>query len=111
MQEPETSGHLPDGEENVATGHKSSGARPVVSTDIWSGPSQTPNGQPLNVLPSGNPPGACPLAARYWTAPTMLKIGRYMATIMPPTTTPSRTIITGSISESRFSTAASTSSS
>jgi hypothetical protein len=48
---------------------------------------------------------------RYCTALIMSKIGRYMATTMPPTTTPRNTIITGSINESRFDTAASTSSS
>ncbi|MDB4971572.1 MAG: hypothetical protein JWN44_7261 [Myxococcales bacterium] len=47
----------------------------------------------------------------YCTALIMSKIGRYMATTMPPTTTPRNTIITGSINESRFDTAASTSSS
>ena len=47
----------------------------------------------------------------YCTALIMSKIGRYMATTMPPTTTPRNTIITGSISDSRFDTAASTSSS
>ena len=47
----------------------------------------------------------------YCTALIMSKIGRYIATTMPPTTTPRNTIITGSISESRLDTAASTSSS
>ncbi|CAN5854038.1 hypothetical protein BH11GEM2_BH11GEM2_35720 [soil metagenome] len=47
----------------------------------------------------------------YCTALIMSKIGRYMATTMPPTTTPRNTIITGSMSDSRFDTAASTSSS
>jgi hypothetical protein len=42
---------------------------------------------------------------------TMSKIGRYIATTMPPTTTPRNTIMTGSISDSRPDTAASTSSS
>jgi len=42
---------------------------------------------------------------------TMSKIGRYIATTMPPTTTPRNTIIIGSISASRPDTAASTSSS
>src|SRR5580765_6548819 len=42
---------------------------------------------------------------------TMSKIGRYIATTMPPTTTPRNTIITGSISARRPDTAASTSSS
>jgi hypothetical protein len=45
------------------------------------------------------------------TAFTMSKIGRYMATTMPPTTTPSTTIMIGSMSESSVPTAASTSSS
>jgi hypothetical protein len=47
----------------------------------------------------------------YCTAFIMSKIGRYMATTMPPTITPSTTIITGSISESSEETATSTSSS
>ncbi len=47
----------------------------------------------------------------YCTALIMSKIGRYMATTMPPTTTPRNTIMIGSISESRPLTAASTSSS
>jgi hypothetical protein len=54
--------------------------------------------------PSGdNPP--------YDTALIMSKIGRYMATIIPPTTAPRKTIIMGSMAERRASTAASTSSS
>ena len=52
-----------------------------------------------------------PLCRPYCTALIMSKIGRYMATTMPPTTTPRNTIITGSSIESRFDTAASTSSS
>ena len=47
----------------------------------------------------------------YCTALIMSKMGRYMATTMPPTTTPRNTIITGSIKLSRLLTAASTSSS
>jgi len=47
----------------------------------------------------------------YWIAFTMSKIGRYMATTMPPTITPSTTIITGSISERSALTATSTSAS
>ena len=50
-------------------------------------------------------------AAAYWTAFTMSKIGRYIATTMPPTITPSTTIIMGSSSDSSALTAASTSSS
>jgi hypothetical protein len=49
--------------------------------------------------------------ATYCTAFIMSKIGRYMATTMPPTTTPRNTIITGSMSERSPLTAASTSSS
>src|SRR5690606_2755767 len=45
------------------------------------------------------------------TALIMSKIGRYMATIMPPTTTPSTTIMIGSIAARSASTAESTSSS
>jgi hypothetical protein len=49
--------------------------------------------------------------APYFTVFTMSKIGRYIATIMPPTTTPRNTIMIGSSSESSALTAASTSSS
>jgi hypothetical protein len=51
------------------------------------------------------------IAGYYWTALTMSKIGRYIATTMPPTTTPRNTIINGSNSASNPETAASTSSS
>ena len=47
----------------------------------------------------------------YCTALIMSKIGRYMATTMPPTTTPRNTIMTGSRRERSPPTAASTSSS
>jgi hypothetical protein len=47
----------------------------------------------------------------YCTAFIMSKIGRYIATTMPPTMTPRMTIISGSIRESRADTATSTSSS
>ncbi len=47
----------------------------------------------------------------YWTAFTMSKIGRYIATTMPPTTTPSTTIMMGSIKLSNALTATSTSAS
>jgi len=49
--------------------------------------------------------------AAYCTAFIMSKIGRYMATTMPPTMTPRTTIIIGSIRDSRALTATSTSSS
>ena len=45
------------------------------------------------------------------TSVTILKMGRYMATTMPPTTTPRKTIIIGSSNEVSAVTAASTSSS
>ena len=51
------------------------------------------------------------LSAPYCTAFIMSKIGRYIATTMPPTMTPSTTIITGSMRESSDETATSTSSS
>jgi len=51
------------------------------------------------------------LGVSYWTALIMSKIGRYIATIIPPTTTPSTTIMIGSIAARSASTAASTSSS
>ena len=47
----------------------------------------------------------------YCTALIMSKIGRYKATTKPPTTTPRKTIMTGSSRESKPETAASTSSS
>ena len=47
----------------------------------------------------------------YFTALIMSKIGKYIATIIPPTTTPSTTIMIGSIAASSASTAVSTSSS
>ena len=53
----------------------------------------------------------CPAVSRYCTAFIMSKIGRYIATTMPPTMTPSTTIITGSMRDSRDDTATSTSSS
>jgi len=61
--------------------------------------------------PGGPAEGSRPSAAAYCTAFIMSKIGRYIATTMPPTITPRTTIITGSISESRAETATSTSSS
>jgi len=45
----------------------------------------------------------------YCTVFIMSKIGRYIATTMPPTITPSTTIIIGSMSESSAPTATSTS--
>ncbi len=51
------------------------------------------------------------MRTHYCTAFIMSKIGRYIATTMPPTMTPSTTIITGSIRESSDPTATSTSSS
>ncbi len=50
-------------------------------------------------------------SAPHPTAPTMSKMGRYMATIMPPTRTPRTTIMMGSMTERRAVTAVSTSSS
>jgi len=51
-------------------------------------------------------------SSRHWpTVPASLKIGRYIAMMRPPTTTPRNAIMTGSISEVRPATAASTSSS
>ncbi|MDB4885191.1 MAG: hypothetical protein JWN79_629, partial [Gemmatimonadetes bacterium] len=52
-----------------------------------------------------------PHSPAYCTALIMSKIGRYIATTMPPTTTPRNTIITGSMRLRRLDTAASTSSS
>lgn len=53
----------------------------------------------------------CRVRNQPWTALTMSKIGMYIATTMPPTTTPSTTIMIGSMSDSRALTATSTSSS
>lgn len=47
----------------------------------------------------------------YWIVLITLKIGRYIATIIPPTIDPRTTIMIGSIALSRASTATSTSSS
>ncbi len=48
----------------------------------------------------------------YWpTTLIMSKIGKYIATIMPPTMTPKKTMSIGSMAESSASTAVSTSSS
>src|SRR5260370_42353370 len=49
--------------------------------------------------------------SRYLTSVTSLKIGRYMATTSPPTTTPRKTIIIGSGSEVNVLTAGSASAS
>ena len=60
------------------------------------------------------PPAALPSLLRcpaYCTAFTMSKIGRYIATTMPPTMTPRTTIMIGSMRLSRAPTATSTSSS
>lgn len=56
--------------------------------------------------PQGN--GAGP-ASRHPTAAIMSKIGKYMATIMPPTTAPSTRIMAGSIAAMSASSALSTS--
>ena len=65
--------------------------------------------------PVGSPTGSLLRDPRrpgiYPAAFTMSKIGRYIDTTMPPTTTPRKTIIIGSISASSPLTAASTSSS
>lgn len=47
----------------------------------------------------------------YMTWPAMLNMGRYILTTKPPTTTPRKTIMIGSIKVVRLSTATSTSSS
>ena len=60
---------------------------------------------------AGPVPAAADTRRYYCTALIMSKIGRYIATIMPPTITPSTTIMTGSMSDSSALTAASTSSS
>ena len=72
-------------------------------------PAQIADDRPEKV--SGRPLGLEVTASCYWTALIMSKIGRYMATIIPPTITPRKMIITGSIADSSTSTAASTSSS
>ena len=63
-----------------------------------------------SLLPAENI-GAANLNYDQPAAFTMSKIGRYIATTMPPTTTPRKTIMAGSISARRPETAASTSSS
>jgi len=62
--------------------------------------------------PAGEPPSGPPAGENpYDTALIMSKMGRYMATIIPPTTTPRTTIMMGSMAARRPSTAVSTSSS
>ena len=61
--------------------------------------------------PKTGPAAPQPGGPAYCTAFIMSKIGRYIATTMPPTITPRTTIIRGSMSESRAETATSTSSS
>src|SRR5690606_24418028 len=69
---------------------------------------ETPAGPP----PSGDGPAWCPGGpGAYCTVSIIPKIGRYIATIIPPTTTPRTRIITGSSSDSSPETATSTSSS
>lgn len=63
----------------------------------------------LGTAPIGTTDVLCRIA--YFTAFTMSKIGRYMATMIPPTTTPKNTIMIGSNSDNNALTAASTSSS
>ena len=78
--------------------------RSQESSDTTKGPI-LPDRAPL-VFPSSRP-----LVFSYCTALIMSKIGRYIATTIPPTTTPRNTIITGSRSANNPLTAASTSSS
>lgn len=73
--------------------------------EIWRRPGPSPRRDRCGGRPRGRTEGA------YCTALIMSKMGRYIATTMPPTTTPRNTIITGSRSESKPETAASTSSS
>src|SRR5713101_888887 len=70
-------------------------------------------GDPPNArrAPVSGPVGGSDALVAYCTAFTMSKIGRYMATTMPPTITPRTTIMIGSMRESSVPTAASTSSS
>src|SRR5437588_813751 len=65
-------------------------------------------GEPARQVPATLPAAVVFL---YCTALTISKIGKYIATTMPPTITPSTTIMTGSMSDSSALTAASTSSS
>ncbi len=62
-------------------------------------------------LPSLLPALLIPCALPHFTVLIMSKMGRYMATIMPPTMPPRNTIMMGSIAASMAATAASTSSS
>lgn len=68
-------------------------------------------GTEMEKRPAGNPAGRFRILVRaaYCTALIMSKIGKYMATTMPPTTTPRNTIMIGSIRLSNPLTAVSTS--
>lgn len=93
-------GHLPQGL-NINSGCLNFKPLPRLNITSASGPSQY------------RLRARCGSAASspYCTALIMSKIGRYIATTMPPTTTPRNTIMIGSSSESKPPTAASTSSS
>jgi len=77
-------------------------------------PGPTPHQTHRSKTPPARPNqagGASQEKAAYATVLIMSKIGRYIATIIPPTMTPRTTIMMGSMAESSASTAASTSSS
>src|SRR5437667_9195391 len=65
---------------------------PVDRAAVVCKPDGSDNAAGFRTLRDPSPfPGLFPLARSYCTAFTMSKIGRYMATTMPPTTTPSTT--------------------
>ncbi len=77
------------------------------------GKASAPAGEPVRAPPRGRQfQFRCSIAPFYpCTALIMSKMGRYMATIIPPTMTPRTTIMMGSMAARSASTAASTSSS
>ena len=86
-------------------------SRKECSTAMWAptwGKNKSP---PVHKKMTGGDPSrmAVTEGAFYCTALIMSKIGRYMLTTIPPTTTPRNTIITGSRRLNKFVTAASTS--
>jgi len=86
---------------------------PVVSVNGERAPEEDPPGPAphQDANREARPRARRPDPRLYCTALIMSKIGRYIATIMPPTMTPSTTIMMGSMAASSASTAASTSSS
>ena len=94
------------GSKSVGDGLAERNGRVAIPAIALAWPGRT---KPRTIAPGARVAGG--FAAAYCTVLIMLKIGRYIAMIMPPTMPPSTTIMIGSIAARRFSTAASTSSS